>query len=321
MVERTVSAILRRVEQLEQHCGLETGTLPRVETAFPLKVPARFARRMDGSADDPLLRQVLPVEAEHDTVPGFSTDAVGDRAARRTPMLLHKYHGRALVMLSPRCHIHCRFCFRRHYPYEETLGEDAWQATLDYLRRHEDIHEVILSGGDPFTLSEPQLTARCRQLESIEHLRTLRVHSRTPVVAPDLAPSGSWLEWAAASRLQVAVMIHCNHPDELAEDTAALFARYRQAGLTLLNQSVLLRGVNDDETTLERLSHTLWGQGVLPCYLHLLDRVQGTAHFEVDAARGRQLIEYLHRRLPGYLVPRLVREEPGAPSKTPVEAP
>ncbi len=310
-----MSAIIRDIRQLSEQLGQ---SLASVDTPFPLKVPAHFAGRI-AVGGEALLAQVLPTAAENADTPGFSADAVGDLNARAAPALLHKYHGRALVMLSPRCHIHCRFCFRRHFPYEDTVGTAAWRATLDYLRQHEDIHEVILSGGDPLTLSEAQLTERCRQLEAIGHIQTLRIHSRSPVAAPDMTPRGPFLDWARNSRLNRTLVVHCNHPDELSEATAEVLARWRQAGFTLLNKSVLLKGVNDREDTLERLSHTLWAQGVLPYYLHLLDRVQGAAHFEVSEARGVALIQYLRQRLPGYLVPRLVREIPGEPCKTPVE--
>jgi len=311
-----VSAIVKDIEALAQRIGRR---LPPVETNFPLKVPAHFIERIATCDHDGLLAQVLPTAAENQTVPGFSADAVGDLNARPAPALLHKYHGRALVMLSPRCHIHCRFCFRRHFPYEQTLGQAAWQTTLDYLHRHEEIHEVILSGGDPLTLSEAQLTDRVRALEAIPHIQTLRIHSRSPIAAPALTPQGRFLHWARHSRLNKVLVVHCNHPDELSKETAEVLARWRQAGFTLLNQSVLLRGVNDQEATLEKLSHSLWAQGVLPYYLHLLDRVQGAAHFEVSASRGIALIQYLRQRLPGYLVPRLVREIANEPCKTPVE--
>ncbi len=311
-----MSAIVKDIKTLSAQVGRP---LAAVETDFPLKVPRHFAQRIADCDHDALLAQVLPVVEEHQHAPGFHADAVGDLNARTAPALLHKYHGRALVMLSPRCHIHCRFCFRRHFPYEQTLGQDAWQATLDYLRQHPEIHEVILSGGDPLTLSEPQLIERVRALEEIEHIQTLRIHSRSPIAAPDLTPQGAFLDWAHTSRLNKVLVVHCNHPDELSEATADVLKRWQAAGFTLLNQSVLLQGVNDCEATLEALSHRLWQQGVLPYYLHLLDRVQGAAHFEVDEARGVALIQYLRQRLPGYLVPRLVREIPNEPCKTPVE--
>lgn len=315
-----MSAFIRDIDQLLAQLNLPTDLPVWRQAPFPLKVPVEFVQRMQpGNPEDPLLRQILPVPEEQHVPPGFTTDAVGDLAARATPGLLHKYAGRALIMTSPRCDLHCRFCFRRHFPYEETVGPDRWQQTLGYLRQHEDIHEVILSGGDPLTLSEPELVRRCTQLEALPHLRTLRIHTRTPVVAPSRSPHTGWLSWLRQTRLRTVLVIHCNHPQELSEQTAERLAQYRSTGMQLLNQSVLLKGINDDENTLLELSEALFDQQVLPYYLHLLDRVAGTAHFEVSEARALELIQYLRMHLPGYLVPRLVREIPGEPCKTPVE--
>ncbi|SIN73582.1 L-lysine 2,3-aminomutase [Sulfurivirga caldicuralii] len=292
------------------------------DNPFPFRLHSNLAARIQpGNPKDPILRQVLPLKIERQPVEGFTADPVGDLAARPAPGVLHKYHGRALVMRTPRCDLHCRFCFRRHFPYEENIGQAAWQQTLDYLRTHADIHEVILSGGDPLTLSEAALLETCQALEALPHVHTLRIHTRTPIAAPSRMPKHDWLTWARRSRLKLVLVSHCNHPQELSEQTAAVFQTLRKTGVTLLNQSVLLRGVNDTGTTLEQLSHALFQQGVLPYYLHQLDPVAGAAHFAVDDATARGLIDYLRRRLPGYLVPRLVREIPGEASKTPVEAP
>lgn len=313
-----MSAFIKQIAQLEQCLGY---SLPHVKTDFPLKVPLTFVTQIKQSAThEALLAQVLPVEAENTPAPGYQQDAVGDLKAQRDPALLQKYHGRALLMASPRCHIHCRFCFRRHFPYEQSVGQAALEQALTTLKEDTQLHEVILSGGDPLTLSEGQLLSLCKRLEEISHIRTLRIHSRSPIIAPDHCPQEKWLAWAAQSRLNIVLVTHCNHADELNETSAALLKQWRQAGITLLNQSVLLKGVNDDETTLETLSHALWAHGILPYYLHQLDKVVGAAHFEVSDQRARQLLQYLRSRLPGYLVPKLVREIPGTLSKTPVEA-
>ena len=316
MAQIALHDLLERLQLDADALGVDTAS------PFPFRLHGDLAARIrPGEADDPVLKQVLPLQVERDTAEGFVADPVGDLSARPAPGILHKYHGRALVMRTPRCDLHCRFCFRRHFPYEDNIGAAAWQATLDYLRQHTEIQEVILSGGDPFTLSESALLDTCAALEAIPHIRTLRFHSRTPVAAPSRMPRGVWLDWAQQTRLKRVLVSHCNHPQELSEHTADVFARLRHAGFTLLNQSVLLKGVNDRGATLEALSHALFDQGVLPYYLHQLDPVAGAAHFAVDDEEAQRLLDYLRRRLPGYLVPRLVREIPGAPSKTPVEAP
>jgi len=316
-VARTALHDLLRRLQLDPHAlGVD------FDAPFPFRLHEDLAQRIQpGRADDPILRQVLPLKVERQPVEGFVSDPVGDLAARPAPGVLHKYHGRALVMRTPRCDLHCRFCFRRHFPYEENIGQAAWAQTLAYLRTQTDIHEVILSGGDPLTMSESTLLETCEALEAIPHVRTLRIHSRTPIAAPSRMPEGPWLAWARRTRLKRVLVSHCNHAQELSAHTARVFRALREAGFTLLNQSVLLRGVNDEGATLEALSLALFEQSVLPYYLHQLDPVAGAAHFAVDDDVARGLIEYLRQRLPGYLVPRLVREIPGEPGKTPVEAP
>lgn len=286
---------------------------------FALKVPKHFAQRMNrGNPQDPLLLQVLPRALEKQRVPGFSQDPVGDLKANPTPALLHKYHGRALLMTSPRCDIHCRYCFRRHFPYESQINQRHWQTALQQIAQDSSLQEVILSGGDPMTLSEPQLLHLSQNIEAIGHIHTLRVHSRTPIVAPDKAPQNAWLDFCQSSRLKIVLVVHCNHPQELSEHTAKLLQRYQQAGITLLNQSVLLKDINDQAETLEQLSHALFQQGILPYYLHQLDKVNGAAHFEVSDSKAQILIQHLRQHLPGYLVPKLVREVAGTAYKVPV---
>lgn len=295
------------------------GQLPADAAGFPLKVPRGFIRRMRrGDPADPLLRQVLPVLAELDDVPGFTDDAVGDLDAVAAHGVLHKYEGRALLIAAGSCAVNCRYCFRRHFPYaEELAAARAWRGAVDCLAHDTSIREVILSGGDPLVLSTQKLTDLTDALRDLPHVIRLRIHSRLPVVLPERIDD-ALCAWLADLRLQRVVVIHANHPNELDTDVGAACARLRDAGVTLLNQSVLLRGVNDDAGVLAQLSERLFALGVLPYYLHQLDRVRGTAHFEVPDARARILVDTLRNNLPGYLVPRLVRELPGDGAKRPV---
>jgi len=289
------------------------------DSAFRLKVPTHFIKQMkSGDENDPLLKQILPSILENHVEEGYSQDPVGDLKKNPLPSLIHKYHGRVLLITSPRCHIHCRYCFRRHFPYEEQINKRHWQAALQQIENDGSIHEVILSGGDPFTLSEPALIQLIEQVESIPHIRTLRIHTRSPIVAPEESPQDALIKWASVSRLNKVMVLHCNHANELSPRVEDLLNQYRQSGFQLLNQSVLLKGVNDSVEVLQELSFKLFDYGVLPYYLHQLDKVQGASHFEVSDDTAQQLIEQLRQRLPGYLVPKLVREIPGEQNKTPL---
>jgi EF-P beta-lysylation protein EpmB len=293
--------------------------LPAGDAGFPLKVPRGFVARMrHGDPDDPLLRQVLPQLAECDEVPGFIDDAVGDLAAVKDHGVLHKYEGRALLIAAGSCAVNCRYCFRRHFPYaEELAATHAWREAVACLAADPSIREVILSGGDPLVLSTQKLTNLTDALRGLPHVLRLRVHSRLPVVLPERIDA-AFCAWLSGLPLQRVVVLHANHPDELDASVGAACSRLREAGATLLNQSVLLRGINDDAGTLADLSERLFAFGVLPYYLHQLDRVRGTAHFEVPDARARELAGMLRMRLPGYLVPLLVREVPGGVAKRPL---
>ncbi|HEX7112477.1 MAG TPA: EF-P beta-lysylation protein EpmB [Mizugakiibacter sp.] len=301
--------------------GLEAlaSRLPPDDAGFALRVPRGFVARMrPGDPRDPLLLQVLPQLAELDSAPGFVRDAVGDLGARAAHGVLQKYAGRALLIASGSCAVNCRYCFRRHFPYTEEIAAAAhWREALAHLRTDASLSEVILSGGDPLSLSTPKLAELTDGLAAVPHVRRLRIHSRLPVVLPERV-DGEFGAWLSGLGLQKVVVLHANHPAEIDAGVAAACERLRAAGATLLNQSVLLRGVNDDEATLAALSERLFAAGVLPYYLHQLDRVEGTAHFEVDDTRARALIEVLRARLPGYLVPRLVREVAGDPGKRPL---
>ena len=305
---------LLRLLQLETQ--LPVATDPQA-LQFPLRVPRGFAARMRvGDPLDPLLRQVLPLDAEGRPVPGFSTDPLAEQAAMPVPGVLHKYRGRVLLTLTGACAVHCRYCFRRHFPYNDANpAPTQWEAALDYLRQQSDIHEVLLSGGDPLALSDRRLAGLVRQLEAIPHLKRLRIHTRLPVVLPERV-NADLLAWLADCRLTRVLVIHANHAQEIDAPVTGALAELRRTGTQLLNQAVLLRGVNDTVTALSDLSETLIGAGVQPYYLHLLDRVAGTAHYEVPDREARSLLRSLQARLPGYLVPRLAREEPGADAKT-----
>jgi EF-P beta-lysylation protein EpmB len=286
---------------------------------FPLLVPESFLARMrPGDADDPLLRQVLPLDAETADAPGFAADPVGDDAAHVAPGLLQKYTGRALLITTGACAVHCRYCFRRHYPYaEEPRTLSDWEPAFQALEADESLHEILLSGGDPLTLTDARLAALVARLEQIPHLRRLRLHTRLPIVLPSRV-TPALIHLLQQTRLTPIMVIHANHPQELTGDCADAVRWLVRSGLTTLNQAVLLRGVNDTIDTLASLSERLIDLGVLPYYLHQLDRVQGAAHFEVPDDVGLTLIAELRRRLPGYAVPQFVREIAGAAHKAPV---
>jgi EF-P beta-lysylation protein EpmB len=286
-------------------------------TTFSLRAPRGFVARMrKGDPNDPLLRQILPLAAELEPVPGFVADPVGDRAMRAAPGVLHKYQGRALLLATDACAVHCRYCFRREFPYAD-VSAASWRAALAYLARDSSIREVILSGGDPLALADRRLSALLTELDRIPHLERLRIHSRLPIVLPERVDEGL-LRLLAQTRLQRVLVVHANHPREIDAAVRAALLRLAATGVTLLSQSVLLRGVNDSAITLAELSETLFTAQVLPYYLYLLDRVCGAAHFEVKETEASAIMDTLRQRLPGYLVPRLVREQPGHPAKTPV---
>ncbi len=286
--------------------------------SFPLRVPRGYAARMRaGDPADPLLAQVLPTGAERDAVDGFGPDPVGDQQAMMRPGVLHKYYGRVLLVTTGACAVHCRYCFRREFPYAEANPRAGqWHDALDYIAADSSIEEVILSGGDPLSLPDETLADLVERLAAIGHVQTLRLHTRLPVVLPERVDE-ALCAWLADTRLQTVAVLHANHANEVDAAVEAAARRLAATGAWLLNQSVLLRGVNDSASALVALSRRLFGCGVLPYYLHLLDPVRGAAHFEVPADTARGLLAEVAARLPGYLVPRLVREEPGRPGKTP----
>jgi L-lysine 2,3-aminomutase len=320
--QRELSRAITTPEELLATLDLPASLLDGARAAggaFALRVtPSYLARMRRGDADDPLLRQVLPRAEELREIPGYGPDPLHEHAARRAPNLLQKYAGRALLVTTQACAIHCRYCFRREFPYADHASDPGprFAAAFAAIAADSGIEEVILSGGDPLSLSDARLTRLTDALAAIEHVRRIRVHTRQPIVLPSRVDAGL-AQWARGVRRPLIFVLHANHPNEIDDEVRAACARLRDAGITLLNQSVLLRGVNDDVETLARLSCALMDAGVLPYYLHLADRVRGTAHFDVEEARAQALIAALTARLSGYLVPRLVREVPGAPSKVP----
>jgi len=284
--------------------------------SFPLKVTHDYLSCIrKGDINDPLLRQILPVTQENLPQQGFVDDPVGDMNASPAPGLIHKYHGRALLITTPACAIHCRYCFRRHYPYQESSAhkENLGQA-LDLIANDRSIHEIILSGGDPLTLSDERLNTLIRKVENIKHISTLRIHSRLPVILPARL-TVSLAEMLDQSRLNAVLVIHCNHPNELSPKVMTNLERLGEKKITLLNQSVLLKNINSDANTLIELSHRLFSAGVLPYYLHMLDPVAGASHFHTEDKYAVNLHKTLAEQLPGYLVPKLVREIAGLPYK------
>ncbi|RMG33155.1 MAG: EF-P beta-lysylation protein EpmB [Gammaproteobacteria bacterium] len=319
--QRELAQAIGDPEALIELLDLPKALLPEARAAardFPLRVTRHYLGLIrPGDPDDALLRQVLPLGAECRPTPGYVNDPVGDLAARAGSGIVHKYHGRALLITTGACAIHCRYCFRRHYPYGEDNSIRHHETMLQQLRGMTDVSEVILSGGDPLSLSDRRLQRLLEALASIPHLERLRIHTRLPVVLPErITPH--LVKQLATRRFATSLVLHVNHPRELSDALRPGLWRLRAAGVTLLNQSVLLRGVNDSAETLCHLSEALFDHGILPYYLHLLDPVAGAAHFEVAETNAIALHEAMRARLPGYLLPRLVREVPGDSAKRPV---
>ncbi|WP_300271450.1 EF-P beta-lysylation protein EpmB [Halomonas sp.] len=317
-----LAGAIRDPRELCRRLGLDERWLPGAEAGhglFEVRVPEAFLARMRlGDPDDPLLRQVLPLDAEARPAPGYVADPLEEAAHTPSKGLIHKYAGRVLLIASPACAVNCRYCFRRHFPYAENSPSRAqWEASLATLRDDTTIREAILSGGDPLAASDRRLAWLVERLGEIPHLKRLRIHTRLPVVIPERVDD-ALLAWLSATRLQKVVVLHINHADEIDDAVIAACARLRGAGVTLLNQSVLLRGVNDSVAALAALSERLFDAGVLPYYLHVLDPVAGAAHFDVPDEEARELVAGLREVLPGFLMPRLVREIPGEGSKTPL---
>jgi EF-P beta-lysylation protein EpmB len=308
--------------ELVRRWRLPPGDLDAVTAAaarFPLKVSAHLAEALAGAgADDPRARQFVPSAAELVEREGYVSDPVGDAQVQLAGGLLQKYRGRALVIATAACPVHCRYCFRREYPYADASAVNHWPAVLDALRADPSVVEVILSGGDPLSLSNATLARLVGDLEGIPSLTRLRIHTRFPTTSPERVDDGLCALLAGTRFAPAAVVLHVNHAAELDDAVRPAVRRLRATGAVLLSQSVLLRGVNDSVDALAALSEALGALGVVPYYLHVLDRVRGAAHFEVPDAEAVALLRALTDRLPGYLVPKLVREVVGEGAKTAV---
>ena len=320
--QKALANSIKSPKELFDHLALDIKELPASLSAcqdFPLRVPRAFVDKMSkGDWQDPLLLQILPRDQELEYQVGFSQDPLNEMQTNPMPGIIHKYKGRVLLIISNGCAINCRYCFRRHFPYNDNNpSRDEWQQTIDYISNDSSIREVIFSGGDPLAASDAMLAERVNSIAKIEHVETLRFHSRMPLVIPQRITQ-ECLRWLTGTRLKTVMVVHCNHPNEIDNVTGKALQTLSDNGVTTLNQAVLLKGVNDNVETLVQLSRKLFQYGVLPYYLHLLDRVQGAAHFQVEKQLGQRLFNSMLAELPGYLVPRLVEEIPGAPSKVPV---
>ncbi len=302
----------RSPAELLSDLGLPASDEPDIP--FAMRVPRPFASKMQkGNPDDPLLRQVLPLSSELEQTPGFSHDPLQEKFATITSNLIQKYEGRALLITTPACAVHCRYCFRRHFPYDAHRPHTL-NSALAQLAQDHSIREIILSGGDPLILTDDALAKLFEDINAMTYIKRLRIHTRLPIVLPQRI-SRQCLEMLSKPHAQVVIVVHCNHPQELDTDTRDALKALRKSGLTVLNQAVLLRGVNDHATIQAELSEQLFASGVLPYYLHLPDEIQGTAHFFVDEVTGRSIYTEMQAQLPGYLLPRLVKEVAGHTSK------
>ena len=310
------------LEGLLARLNLQLDDLPealRAEAQFPVRVPEPYLKLIEpGQMDDPLLMQVLPIAAEMLEVAGFCTDPLQEQDSA-IPGLLHKYRSRVLLVTTSACAIHCRYCFRRHFPYQENrVSRQGFAGFVDYIAAHPEINEVILSGGDPLSAPDAYLAELHQVLAQLPQLKRFRIHSRFPLVIPDRLTS-EFLALCTDTRFQTILVLHANHARELTDELAQKLVPFKRGGVTLLNQSVLLKGVNDSADTLVELSERLSDIGVLPYYLHVLDAVQGAAHFYVSDERARQLMKQIMARLPGFLVPKLTREVAEKSSKIPLD--
>lgn len=320
--QQTLINVVTDPAELLSILELDNALLPHALSAaklFPLKVPRNFIRLMKkGDINDPLLRQILPINQELTLYPTYTPDPLSETEFNPVPGLLHKYQGRVLLTLAGACGINCRYCFRRHFPYEtNNPGSLGWQTALDYVAADQSIHEVILSGGDPLIASDQTLKNIALRLANINHVKRLRIHSRMPIVIPERI-TNPFIEAIKHSHFKTVLVVHCNHANELSPDVGCAMESLKKADIILLNQSVLLKGVNDNVDILVQLSESLFQYGILPYYLHALDKVQGAAHFDMHVSHAKKLYTDLANRLPGYLVPKLVWEPAGGSSKLPL---
>lgn len=318
--QEALADLITDPEELLTLLNLDAGLLEAAKAAaivFPLRVPKGFIARMEkGNPRDPLLLQVLPLGAELTSPPDYQRDALQEKHVNPIPGLLHKYASRVLVTLTSACAVHCRYCFRRYFPYDDNNpGRAGWDKIMEYLQLNHAVNEVILSGGDPLSVSDTLLQAFTARLAAVPHIKRLRIHTRLPIVLPERI-TDEFIAWTQTLPFKLIIVIHCNHPQEINDDVHVMLKRLHHAGILVLNQSVLLKQVNDDADVLAELSEKLFAADVLPYYLHLLDKVEGAAHFDMKFETAQKIYGELAARLPGYLVPKLVREIPGELSKT-----
>jgi len=316
-----LSQVITDPHTLFAHLNLDAALLakhyPQIKQAFALRVPLQFVKRMQkGNINDPLLRQVMLADEELIEVPGYSADPLEEKMHTALPNLLHKYQNRVLLITKTNCAINCRYCFRRHFPYHENQGnKHNWQNALQYVAAHPEVNEVILSGGDPLMAKDHELDWLISQIESIPHIERLRIHTRLAVVIPARI-TATLCQRLDSSRLQTIFVTHINHANEIDDHVKSSMKRLTASNVLLLNQSVLLKGVNDNVTSLKQLSNQLFKAGILPYYLHVLDKVAGAAHFFVDDEIAKTLMKQLAAEVSGYLLPKLARETSGEYNKT-----
>ncbi len=315
--------LITKPEVLFQRLNLDLSYLTAAKNAatlFPLKVSEHYLQQIrPGDFNDPLLKQILPIDLEFETAEGFTSDPLNEQQFNPMTGILHKYQSRILITVTKACAIHCRYCFRREFNYGANMpAKKSWESVIAYIKQHPEINEVIYSGGDPLSASDRHLQQLTQMLAKLAQIKRIRIHSRMPLLIPERITDDcvNWL--SEHDTIQPIVVTHCNHPNELSSEVKQALERLREAKVTLLNQAVLLKGVNDDINTLIDLSEKLFSFGVLPYYIHLLDRVRGTRHFEVNENDALRIFAGLRAHLPGFLVPKLVRENAGETSKTPV---
>lgn len=333
MIPRTISTVedldwkselsraVTSLSELADYVDIPRDTLSdRANQSFALNVPRPYLDRVErGNPQDPLLQQVLPVASELQVHEGYLLDPLKEKKYTVAPGLIHKYKSRVLLVAGTHCAVNCRYCFRRHFPYQEhRVSREDWVRVIDYIRAHTELNEVILSGGDPLAVNDRHLQWLSQELEKIPHILRMRIHTRLPVVIPARIDN-TFINWISHVKLQRVVVLHINHPNEIDPAVTNAIRMLRDAGVTVLNQSVLLAGINDHPETLATLSEKLFASGALPYYLHQLDPVSGAAHFAVDIERARLIYQALLAMLPGFLVPKWVAEIPDRDAKTPLD--
>lgn len=315
-LSRALTSLPELIQQLALPDDMLTEGLA-AQAAFKLLVPRPYLSRIEvGNPQDPLLLQILPSAMEMQAVPGYTTDPLAEAEHNPQKAIVHKYKRRLLVIAAGSCAVNCRYCFRRHFPYgENQLAQSEWQSVIDYLVAHPEVNEVIFSGGDPLMMKDALLADKVRKLEALPQIKRIRIHSRLPVVIPQRVCE-EMLSWITSSRLDIVMVWHINHANEVDEEVILAATKLKQAGVTLLNQGVLLKGINDTVEAQVALSEAVFKAGLLPYYMFTLDPVEGAAHFDISIEQAQRLMGKVAAELPGYLVPRLAKEIPGKDAKT-----